>query len=91
MKKLLISFVTIIWILCSAALCIADDFCPSSLRWESGAASIKPLNDKDLSSCETTITQSSKSNPPEKVRYKYGSTDYITKELIASEQDDQDY
>ena len=91
MKKLLISFVTIMLVLCGAVLCTADDFCTSSPQWESGAASIKPLNDKDSSSCETTITQSSKSNSSEKVRYKYGSTDYISKELIASEQDDQDY
>jgi hypothetical protein len=91
MKKLLIPFVSITWILCSVALCTADDSCPSSLRWESGAASIKYFNDKDLSSCETTITQPSKSDPSEKGRYKYGSADYISKELIASEQEDQDY
>jgi hypothetical protein len=40
MKKLLIFFVTIIWILCSAALCMADEFGPSSLQCDSCTVSM---------------------------------------------------
>jgi hypothetical protein len=91
MKKLRISFVTITWILCSAALCTAADFCPSSLRWESVTVSIKPIENEVISSCEDTIIKSPISISSEKAKYKYGSTDYISEELIASEQKNQDY
>jgi hypothetical protein len=90
-KKLFISFVTITWILCSAALCIADDFCTSSLRLDSGSVSIKSVKDEVLSSCENAATKSVKSDSPEKRSYKYGSTDYISEELITTEQEDQGY
>jgi hypothetical protein len=91
MKKLIISFMTIIWILYSAALCIADDFCTSSLRLDSGSVSIKSATNEVQPSCENTATKSVKSNLSEKIRYKYGSADYISEELITIEQKDQGY
>jgi len=40
MKKLLISFVTITWILCSAALCTADEFRTESIQCDSCTVSM---------------------------------------------------
>jgi len=91
MKQLLISFVTITWILSGAALCTADDFCTASLHLESGTVSSKTIKNEVSSTCEDATIESPKSDSSEKVRYKYGSTDYISKELFESEQDGQDY
>ena len=40
MKKILISFVTSTWLLCSAALCIAEDFPPESIQYGSCSVSM---------------------------------------------------
>jgi hypothetical protein len=77
MKKLPIFFVTITWILYSTASCVADDFCPSSLRLDSGAVSIKSVKDEVLSSCGIPATKSAKPDSSYKNRYNYRPVDYI--------------
>jgi hypothetical protein len=90
MKKLLISFVTITWILYSAALCIADDFCPSSIRVASGSISIK-LTDDVSSDCGATAGKSTKSDSSEKSTNNYKSPDYIFGESNKSKQGNVDH
>ncbi len=91
MKKLLISFATIIWILHGAALCIADDFCTSSFQLDSDTVPIKSIKNEVKSSCDNTETKSVKSDSPEHKRYKYGTTVYINEELKKIHQEDLDY
>ncbi len=91
MKKLLISILTITWMLYSAALCTADDFCPASIQWNSGAFSIKPVKNEVASNCINSDAKSVLPDSSKKQGYKYGSTDYISEQVIPIEQEDHDY
>ncbi len=91
MKKLLISFVAITWVLYSAALYITDDACPSRLQLDSGAVSTKSAKDEVSSSCQNSVTKTAFPDSSEKRGYKYGSTDYIDELSITIDQDDQGY
>jgi len=91
MKKLLIFFVTITWILCSAALCIAGDFCPAGHQFDSGTVSIKSDNNEVKSGCTNTDTKSVISDSSDKRRYKYGSDVYVSDELRKIHLENGDY
>jgi hypothetical protein len=77
MKKLLISFAFITWILCGAALCMADDFGSESLRCDGGSISIGCPKAEVLSSCGTPTSKSVLPDSSENWMYNMGPTDYI--------------
>ena len=91
MKKLLIFFVTITWILYSAVSCIANDFCTSSMGLDSGSVSIKSDNNEVKSGCTNTDTESVISDSSDKRRYKYGSDVYVSDELRKIHLENGDY
>ncbi|MGA3117357.1 MAG: hypothetical protein ABSF90_23325 [Syntrophobacteraceae bacterium] len=90
MKKLLIPFLTLTWILWSAAFCIAADFCPAGIRLDSGTVSIT-LKDEVPSNCGNPAGKSAKSDLSEKKMNSYKPTKYINKQSNEIQHEDQGY
>lgn len=81
----------IIWILYSAAVCIADGFYPVNLGLDSGAVSITSVSDQVTPSCVNATNHSVTSESSNKQAYTHGASDYIDDVSITIDQEDQMY